>query len=243
MQIMGADSMGYDRVVTVFSPDGRLFQVQYAMEAVKRGATVVGVISKDSVVLAADKRITNKLIIPSSLEKIYEIDKHIGAATSGLVADGRKLVQEARLEAQRNRMVYDERITVQALVKEVSDVAQIFTQYGGLRPFGVSLLIGGVDDSPRLFETDPAGVTTEWHATALGEGRNEAMDALKAYKDNMSTDDAILLALKALGKALKKGVEAKRIEVAVIHKDGFKKLDESELKGYISKVKSSDDKS
>ncbi len=243
MQITGAGSMGYDRVVTVFSPDGRLFQVQYAMEAVKRGATVVGVVSKDAVVLAADKRINNSLIIPESLEKIYEVDVHIGAATSGLVADGRKLVQEARYEAQRNRMLYDEKITVQALVKAISDIAQIFTQYGGLRPFGVSLLIGGVDKEPRLFETDPAGVTTEWQATALGEGRNEALDALKGFKEGMSTDDAIVLAIKALNKALKKGVEAKRVEVAVIRKDGFKKLSEKKVKDYIPKVKSSDDKS
>lgn len=230
--------MGYDRVVTIFSPDGRLFQVQYAMEAVKRGATVVGIRGKDCVVLAADKRITTGLMIPSSVEKVYKIDEHIAIATSGLVADGRKLVDEARVEAQRNRIVYGEPVEIVNLVRFLCDMSQIFTQYGGIRPFGVSLLVAGVNDVPRLYETDPSGTPTEWKAAALGEGRNEIMDILeKEHKDNLPEDECVLLALKAMGKVMKKKIDANKIEVAVVTKSGFKKLEEEELNKYLEKAR------
>ncbi len=235
---MGPAEMGYDRVVTIFSPDGRLFQVQYAMEAVKRGATVVGVRGKDCVVLAADKRITTGLMIPASVEKIYKIDEHIAIATSGLVADGRKVVDEARVEAQRNRIVYGEPVEIVNLVRFLCDMSQIFTQYGGIRPFGVSLLVAGVNDVPRLYETDPSGTPTEWKAAALGEGRNEIMDILeKEHKDNLPEDECVLLALKAMGKVMKKKIDANKIEVAIVTKSGFKKLSEEELNKYLERAR------
>lgn len=238
MQAMGPAEMGYDRVVTIFSPDGRLFQVQYAMEAVKRGATVVGVRGKDCVVLAADKRITTGLMIPASVEKIYKIDEHIAIATSGLVADGRKVVDEARVEAQRNRIVYGEPVEIVNLVRFLCDMSQIFTQYGGIRPFGVSLLVAGVNDVPRLYETDPSGTPTEWKAAALGEGRNEIMDILeKEHKDNLPEDECVLLALKAMGKVMKKKIDANKIEVAIVTKSGFKKLSEEELNQYLERAR------
>jgi proteasome alpha subunit len=238
MQMMGPETMGYDRVATVFSPDGRLFQVQYAMEAVKRGATVIGIVAKNVVVMAADKRVTNQLMVPSSIEKIYKVDEHIGIATSGLVADGRKIVDEARVESQRNKIVYGEPIDVTSVVRYVCDMSQIFTQYGGLRPFGVSLLIGGVNgNKPRLFETDPSGTPTEWKAAALGEGRGEIMETLeKEYKDDMPTDDAISLTLRALSKAMKKKIEPDRIEVVVISKEGFDRLTENKIKAIVDKT-------
>ncbi|MDP6627269.1 MAG: archaeal proteasome endopeptidase complex subunit alpha, partial [Methanopyri archaeon] len=180
MELMTPEMMGYDRASTVFSPDGRLFQVQYAMEAVRRGATAIGIVCKDGIVLAADKRISNVLMVHSFVEKIFEVDDHVGVATSGLVADGRKLVDDARIESQRNHIVFDEAIEIASLVKRICDIKQLFTQYGGLRPFGVSLLIAGVDETgPRLFETDPSGTPTEWKATAVGEGRKEVLEYLK----------------------------------------------------------------
>lgn len=228
--------MGYDRVVTVFSPDGRLFQVQYAMEAVKKGSTVVGVVGKDNVIIAADKRVTHPLIVSSSLEKIFKVDTHIGVATSGLVADGRKVVDEGRVEAQRNRILYNKPIEVNSLVKYVCDLAQLFTQYGGIRPFGVSLLIAGEDESGlKLFETDPSGTPTEWKATALGEGRAEIIEFLeKSYKENMSLDESVVLALKALKKAIKKKLEPDRIEVGVVNKKIFRELGIEESQKYIN---------
>ena len=146
--------IGYDRAITVFSPDGRLFQVEYAREAVKRGTTAIGIKAKNGVALLVDKRVTSRLLEASSIEKIFRVDEHIGAATSGLVADARVLIDRGRVEAQINRIVYDEPISVETLAKRICDFKQTYTQFGGVRPFGTALLIAGVYNGKNyLFET------------------------------------------------------------------------------------------
>ncbi|HIJ98422.1 TPA: archaeal proteasome endopeptidase complex subunit alpha, partial [archaeon] len=130
--------MGYDRAITVFSPQGRLYQVEYAREAVKKGTVSLGVVYQDGVVLAADKNITEELMIPESIEKIYQIDEHIGAATSGLVADGRRIVDRARTMAQSHKLTYDEPMPVDSLAKDICDFQQLHTQMAGTRPFGTA---------------------------------------------------------------------------------------------------------
>src|SRR5512136_700914 len=199
---MQPSNMAYERAITVFSPDGRLFQVEYAREAVKRGTTTVGVKFRDGVILIVDKRITSRLIEPDSIEKIFIIDDHIGCATSGLVADARSLIDRARLDAQINEITYSEKIQVETLVKRICDFKQTYTQYGGVRPFGTALLIAGVDDSgPRLFSTDPSGALMEYKASSEGSGRNGAMSYFENnYKDNLTMDEAIDMAIKALHK-------------------------------------------
>ncbi len=163
--------MAYDRGITVFSPDGRLFQVEYAREAVKKGTTTIGIKFKDGVILIVDKRVPSKLVEPSSVEKIYDIDEYIGCASSGLVADARILVDDARKEAQIHKVNYGENIGVEMLTKKVCDYEQNFTQYGGARPFGVSLLVAGTDDiGTHLFETDPSGALVAYKATCIGTG-------------------------------------------------------------------------
>ncbi len=231
MQIIPPEGMGYDRGVAIFSPDGRLFQVQYAMEAVKRGATVIGVVYNSGVILLADKKVFHGLVVPESIEKIYRIDEHIGAATIGLVADGRKLIEDARVEAQRHKLIYGERISLKKLVNELSKIMQIFTQFGGLRPFGVTLLIAGFEDRPRLFEIDPSGTPTEWKATAVGEGRQEVMKFLQErYKPDMSFEEAAKLAVEALRGFLKEKFNLERVEMAKVDAKGFKKLSKEEIK-------------
>ncbi|HEY6238015.1 MAG TPA: archaeal proteasome endopeptidase complex subunit alpha, partial [Thermoplasmata archaeon] len=137
---MQPGQMAYDRAITVFSPDGRLFQVEYAREAVRRGATTAGVVFEDGVVLVADRRIPNpKLAEPASLEKIHQIDEHVACATAGLVADARVLVEYARLAGQINRVTYTEPIPVELLVRRICDYKQQYTQFGGVRPFGTAL--------------------------------------------------------------------------------------------------------
>ena len=197
---MQAGQMAYDRAITVFSPDGRLFQVEYAREAVKRGTTTVGLKFKNGVVLIVDKRIASRLMEPKSIEKIFQIDGHIGCATSGLVADARVLVDQARVTAQVNRITYDEDISVEMLVKKICDYKQNFTQYGGARPFGTALLIAGVDDQGmHLFETDPSGALVSYKAGAIGAGRAVVMDFFEEkYEENMEQDDAVVLGLLAL---------------------------------------------
>lgn len=193
-------SSAYDRAITVFSPDGRLFQVEYAREAVKRGTTAVGMVYSDGVLLATDKSIKTRLVKAESIEKIFKIDDHIGAATSGLVADARRIVHYARVEAQREKIAYNEPISVEALTKEVCDLKQMYTQYGGTRPFGTSLLIMGVDDSgPRLFETDPSGAFSEVQAAAIGSGKKEVETIFeKEYDPKASLNEAVQLAAKVL---------------------------------------------
>ncbi len=194
----------YDRAITVFSPDGRLFQVEYAREAVRTGSTSIGVLCRDGVALVAHKRISSNLIVGDSHEKIFQIDKHVAAASSGLVADARKLVDFARLECQKHHLTYDESIPVEMLAKKIGDHLQFYTQFGGVRPYGVSLLVAGVsDNTPRLFETDPSGALFEYKVTAIGAGKKTVEELMeKEYKDNLPEQDAVKLAVKALKKSL-----------------------------------------
>lgn len=232
-------NMAYDRAITVFSPDGRLFQVEYAREAVKRGTTTVGLKFRDGVVLIVDKRITSRLVEPSSIEKIFMLDDHVGCATSGLVADARSLVDRARIDAQMNRVTYDEPISVLSLVKRICDFKQSYTQYGGVRPFGTALLVAGVDDTgAHLIETDPSGALMEYKASSVGSGRNQAMEFFEEkFKDAMTQDDSILLGLQALYKATDGKLNADAIEIGVVSsKEKFHKLPGDDVKKLVDKV-------
>jgi len=234
--------MGYDRAITVFSPDGRLFQVEYAREAVRRGTTAVGVKAVDGVAVLVDKRITSRLMEPESIEKIFQIDSHLGAATSGLVADARVLIDRARVESQINRMVYDESIGVEVLAKRICDFKQTYTQYGGVRPFGTALLIIGVDDDDcvGLFETDPSGALLEYKATSIGAGRSTVMEVFEEkYRDDMNLDEAMLLGLEALYKAAEGTFDAATTEIGLIMLEDkmFYKMDESDVARRVEQVK------
>lgn len=235
---MQPSNMAYDRAITVFSPDGRLFQVEYAREAVKRGTTTVGLKYDHGVILMIDKRITSKLIEPSSIEKIFKIDSHIGCATSGLVADARVLVDRAQIEAQIHKISYNERTTVETLVKRICDYKQNYTQYGGVRPFGTALLIAGVDDEgSHLYETDPSGALIAYKAASIGAKRNTVMEIFEEkFKDGMSRNKAIALGLEALGVATEKELVADTIEIGVIEKGvDFYKLPPEEVSTFVER--------
>ncbi|MFC3958475.1 archaeal proteasome endopeptidase complex subunit alpha [Halovivax cerinus] len=195
-----AQQQAYDRGITIFSPDGRLYQVEYAREAVKRGTASIGIRTSDGVVLAVDKRIPSPLLEDSSVEKIHKADDHIGIASAGHVADARQLIDFARRQAQVNQLRYGEPIGVEGLTKEITDHIQQYTQVGGARPFGVALIVGGIQNGePRLFETDPSGTPYEWKALAVGADRAELQEYLEEhYDDDATLDDGITLALDAL---------------------------------------------
>jgi len=232
--------MAYDRAITVFSPDGRLFQVEYARAAVKRGTTTIGIKFKDGVVLIADKRIKSRLVEPESMEKIFMIDEHIGCATSGLVGDARVLVDYARLIAQIERVTYGEKISVEQLVKRISDYKQQYTQYGGVRPFGASLLIAGVDEKGiHLMETDPSGTVMGYKADCIGGGRETVMELFEnEYRENMSMEEAIMLALKGIEMVSEDKIENLNIEIGYVVKGGtFTLMGSEEIKEYIKKYK------
>jgi len=228
--------MAYDRAITVFSPDGRLFQVEYAREAVKRGTTTVGLKFEDGVVLIIDKRITSNLVEPSSIEKIFKIDRHVGCATSGLVADARILVDRAREMCQVNKITYDEEIGTEALVKKICDFKQLFTQIGGYRPFGTALLIAGVDSNGHhLFETDPSGALMAYKAGSIGASRATVMEIFEEkFTDNMGLDEAVTLGIQALHQATEGNLNGDAMEIGIItESDGFRKLDVDEVKTYV----------
>lgn len=230
-----AKSAAYDRSATMFSPDGRLYQVEYASKIVSQGTTGAAVIYKNGVVFGADKKVSSKLIRPESIEKLFKIDDHIGAVSAGLVGDARRLIEGARAKAQENIMYYDDRIHVETLAKDISSQKQVFTQYAGMRPYGVAFIIGGVDETgPRIFETEPSGALAEYVAVAVGSGRKEAMDYFeKNYQANLSFEAAIKLVFAGLEssqpKTSKLGLD--RVDFGYVDaQKGFVRMSKSELK-------------
>jgi len=235
--MMNNNQAAYDRAITVFSPDGRLYQVEYAREAVKRGTTAVGIKCQEGVVLIVDKRINSRLLEANSIEKIFRIDEHIGVASSGLVGDARALVDRARVEAQINRVTYDEPIDVETLAKKLGDHMQTYTQFGGARPYGTALLITGIADGQfRLFETDPSGTLLEYKATGIGTGRPAVMKLFEEeYTHECTVHDAILLGLKALHEATEGKFDVNTVEIGVITRgeEEFRKMSREEVASYV----------
>jgi len=232
--------MGYDRAITIFSPDGKLYQVEYAFEAVKRGWTTLGVRSNSAVVLAVEKRQIMPLLDLLSIEKIFKVDDHICMTFAGFAADGRILIDYARLRALQHRLLYDEPIDVEALTKRVCDVIQSYTQHAGVRPFGVALLIAGIDDyGTHLFMTEPSGQYMSYFAIAIGSGAQAANEYLERhYGKNLTVDETIILALRALSTVMEGKIKPELIDVGVIDVKTrmFKKLTIDEVRGYLSKV-------
>jgi len=208
----------YDRAITVFSPDGRLFQVEYALETVNRGATILGIVSSAGVVLGAEERIESNLQDPDFTLKLFEVDDHLGAAVVGLSSDARVLIDQARIYAQSNKLMYDEPIDIEILTKRVGDIKQLYTQHAGVRPFGVSIIFGGVDKTGnRTFATHPSGSYRGYKAVAVGIGREAVENILKAeYKEEIDLDSAIKLAIKCLITSFKAREETPRIKITVI---------------------------
>ncbi|MCL1977051.1 MAG: archaeal proteasome endopeptidase complex subunit alpha [Candidatus Bathyarchaeota archaeon] len=207
----------YDYNATVFSPDGRLYQVEYAMELVNRGATILGIKCPEGVVLASEE-ITEALEKTDQSLKIFQIDDHIGAAIVGLGSDARVLIQKAREEAQGNRLTYDEPIDVETITKKSSNTQQVYTQHGGGRPFGTALIIGGVDKTgPRIFCTHQSGAYKAYKAISLGAGRETVQTQLiENYKENMTLDETIKLAVKCLKNSMQTRQILAKLTVAVI---------------------------
>ena len=236
-QPMPHQLMGYDRAITMFSPDGRLLQVEYAKKTVRQGSTAIGMMCKDGVLLITDKRIVDSLVVPEAVEKVFEIDDHIAATASGILSDARILAERAQLRAQQNRVSYDSPIDMLTIVKDIANLKQICTQSGGLRPFGVSLLIGGVDETgPKLFETDPTGIYFQYKATVIGEGEAEIEGLLKKeYREDMTIQEGLKLGIKSLSKFLDKDFKIERIDGVFISTQDKKvtKIKRKDIEKYI----------
>jgi len=229
----------YDRGITIFSPDGRLYQVEYAREAVKRGSPVVGIRAADGVVLAARKSTRSPLLEPESIEKLLPVDDHVGVATAGNVADGRQLVDFARRQAQVEQLRYGEPIDVETLTKALTDHIQEFTQTGGARPFGAALLVAGVDPEPHLYECDPGGTPTAWKATAIGSDGSAIREFLEAeYDEEMGLEAAIDLAIEALSVPDEEELTAESVAIgAADSEDGeFRFLSDEEVADHLAEL-------
>lgn len=233
----------YDRAITVFSPDGRLFQVEYAVETVNRGATILGITCSEGVVLGAEETIETKLEDPNFSWKLYKVDDHVGAAIVGLSSDARILIDQSRVYAQSNRLMYDDPIDIEVITKRIGDLKQLYTQHAGVRPFGVSILFGGVDRlGNRLFATHPSGSYRGYKAVAVGVGRETVINILKTeYHENMKLDEAIKLAIKCLVKALEAREQPTRVKISVIPSatKKLKELTDKEIEAYRKGIKGS----
>ena len=232
-----AQQQAYDRGITIFSPDGRLYQGEYAREAVKRGTASIGIRTAGGVVLAVDKRIPSPLLEDSSVEKIHKADDHIGIASAGHVADARQLIDFARRQSQVNHLRYGEPIGVETLTKTVTDHIQQYTQVGGARPFGVALIVGGIENGePRLFETDPSGTPYEWKALAVGADRGELQGFLEEnYNEGADLDGGVSLALEALASVNDGSLLPNEVGLATIdaETERFVQLEDDEIETHL----------
>lgn len=229
-QPMPPSYMAYDRTIVVFSPDGRLLQVEYAREMVKNGSTSLGLRIKDGVLLGSVKT-SPPLSVMDSYRKTNQIDDHIGVVSSGSLADARELVEMGRVRAQINRVTYGEPMSTSSLTTYICDRKHLVTQYAGVRPYGVGLLIGGVnDDGVRLFETEPSGTMIEWKAQAIGRGADKAKKVLeKDFKDDLDKERGLKLLLRAL-QAAEKDATADTVEVMLITENASIRLSTAEIK-------------
>ena len=242
---MFAPSAGYDRAITIFSPDGRLYQVEYALETVRRGNLAVGIRTKEGVVLAVEEK-QKKLQSTESVVKMFQIDDHVGAVGAGYIPDARIQVDSARVLAQSNRLIYDEPVDVEAIAKRIADMNQQYTQYAGVRPFGVSLIIAGVDDSgPVVYLADPTGTYSGFHAIAIGQGNDQVNDYLeKNYSDSLSLNEAITLAIECIYLVSEDKTGTAHIKVSVVEAGTkkWRRLAEQEVSKGASAAKTKSDK-
>ncbi|ABK77623.1 20S proteasome, alpha and beta subunit [Cenarchaeum symbiosum A] len=230
---------GYDRAITVFSPDGRLYQVEYAIETVRRGTIAVGVKSTGGIVIAVEEK-PRRLQISDTIQKIFQVDDHLGVAAAGYIPDARSQVENARFFSQSNRMMYDESVEVEAVAKHLADQCQQFTQYAGVRPFGVALIIGGVDDGGKgqLFLTDPSGTYISYDAIAIGAGSEQVTEFLeKSYKPG-SMEDAAVLAAAAIRIAGEETDTESHIRMARVSADNrrFEMVPDGEVASFAAKA-------
>jgi proteasome alpha subunit len=229
--------MGYDRAATMFSPDGHLLQVEYAEKTVRLGSSSIGFVCSDGVMIIADKRIKDCLILTDSSGRIHEIDSHLVASSAGIASDARVLVERAQLISQQHRVTYETAVEVESVVKDIANMKQQFTQYGGVRPFGVSIMVAGVSgNKPRLFATDVTGNYFSYRSIAIGENDEKIKEELRKNCDKeVSIEDSIKFSLKIFKEILGKNFNTDRFDVAYVEtKDPkIKRISGEGLKKYL----------
>jgi len=228
-------SRGYDMTPTMYSPDGRIYQVEYAMETVKRGTLALGIKTKEGVIMAVEEK-PRALQTSNITQKIFQIDFHIGVAAAGYIPDARVQVDNARFFSQGSKMTYDEAVQVETVAKHLADQSHQFTQYSGVRPNGVALIIAGVDmKGESIYLTDPSGTFIKYAAIAIGSGSEEVNSFLeKNYNFDMGLEDAASLAIAAINLKTeeKNGVDHIKMAKVTTKDKVFEKISESDIKNY-----------
>ena len=230
--------MGYDRAATMFSPDGHILQVEYAEKTVRLGSASIGFVCSDGVLILADKRLTDTLMVPESGNKIYEVDSHIIGSAAGILSDARMLIERAQVLAQQHRVTYDSPIEVISIIKDLSDIKQQYTQHPGVRPFGVAVMLAGIDIHSKVYVADITGNYFEYYATAIGENDEKIKEMLrKSFKHGMKIDEAIKLGLSIFKEIKGKNFNADSFDAAyIMSEDSEKKVQRvngEKLKKYI----------
>jgi proteasome alpha subunit len=238
--MFGAGQRAYDRALTVFSPEGRLFQVEYALEAVRRGTLAIAIKSKEDVCIAAQIKVPSILMDADSIDKLFQVDDHIGVAISGLHADARALINYARVQAQSFRLTYDEPVRLNMLAKAIADMKQMYTQYGGIRPFGCALFLIAIDaGGPQIYTTSPSGIYRSFKAYAIGTGEAAAREYLvENYKEDLTFDELINLVLNSLKDSIDEEASKENIRLAYIKGEDkkFHMCDKPEIEEFFTKL-------
>ena len=233
---MQHQAMGYDRTATMFSPEGTIIQVEYAEKATKWGSSSIGMVCTDGVLIVADKRIDDKLIVPKSANKVYEIDSHIIASAAGVVSDARVLVEKAQLISQQHRMTYDSPVEPELIIKDIANIEQQFTQYGGARPFGVFFMIAGMNGKkPELYVSNVSGNYFSYYANAIGENDERVKEKLREkYKHDLTVKKGIKVALDIFKEVQGNKFNAEKFEIVYIEDNGkITRMEGAELKNAV----------
>ena len=230
MDDMQHQQMGYDRAATMFAPDGHILQVEYAEKTIRLGSASIGIVCKNSVILVSDRRRKDTLVIEDSANKINEIDEHIIAVAAGISSDARVLVDKARVLAQQHRVTYDSAASTESIVRDIADIKQQFTQYGGARPFGVSMMFAGFNGKPVLYTTDITGNYLRYKANAIGENDDKIRKMLREkYTDGMTSGEGIKLALKIFRETQGDDFCIDRFDVGILSEKKIEKLSGKEI--------------
>jgi len=224
--------MGYDRAATMFSPDGHILQVEYAEKTVRLGSASIGFVCSDGVVILADKRMNDSLLVGDSANKIFEIDNHIIGCAAGILSDARVLIERGQLVSQQHRVTYDSPVDVNSIIKDISDIKQQFTQHPGVRPFGIAMMIAGIDTKNRLYVSDITGNYFEYHASAIGENDEKIKDMLrKQYKHEIKVEEAIKIGLDIFKEVKGKNFNVENFDAAFILSGDAKNIKIQRLNG------------
>ena len=230
-------AMGYDRTATMFSPDGHLLQVKYAEKTVRLGSSSIGIVCKDGVVIVSDRRVNDKLILPESANKVFEVDDHIIISAAGILSDARVLIDKVRVVAQQHKVTYDSSVDVEEIIREIANTKQMFTQYGGARPYGVAILVAGIDNQgARLFSSDITGNYFSYTSFAIGENDEKIKEVLRMkYNKNLNISGGIKLSLGIFKEILGKNFDLNRFDVAYVSNESkkVKRIHGDELKKHI----------